>query len=82
MALTLFALFSKGARLEQEVEVFCQWHALYGRRVRRQYSEQRALGEEGATGSGGSTCGPIGCFMAALEACKPINGLLGKLLEE
>jgi hypothetical protein len=27
------------------VEVFYRWHALYGRRVRRQYSEHRATGE-------------------------------------
>jgi len=33
------------AHVGQEVEVFYRWHALYGRRVRRQYSEQRATGE-------------------------------------
>lgn len=27
------------------MEVFYRWHALYGRRVRRQYSEHRATGE-------------------------------------
>jgi hypothetical protein len=30
--------------LAQEVEVHYRWHPLYGRRVRRQYSEQRAGG--------------------------------------
>jgi hypothetical protein len=29
----------------QEVEVCYRWHPLYGRRVRRQYSELRANGE-------------------------------------
>ena len=33
------------AHLGQEVEVFYRWHALYGRRLRRQYSERRATGE-------------------------------------
>src|SRR5688572_19894706 len=33
------------AHVAQEVEVFYKWHALYGRRVKRQYSEQRATGE-------------------------------------
>jgi hypothetical protein len=33
------------AHVGQEVEVFYRWHPLYGRRVRRQYSEQRANGE-------------------------------------
>ncbi|SCC93405.1 conserved hypothetical protein [Thiomonas sp. X19] len=32
------------AHVGQEVEVFYRWHPLYGRRVRRQYSEQRASG--------------------------------------
>ena len=30
----------------QEVEVFYRWHALYGRRVRRQCNEQRATSNE------------------------------------
>lgn len=29
----------------KDVEVFYRWLPLYGRRVRRQYSEQRATGE-------------------------------------
>ena len=33
------------AHVGQEVEVHYRWHALYGRRVRRQYVEQRAGGE-------------------------------------
>ena len=33
------------AHIGQEVEVFYRWHALYGRRLRRQYSEQRAAGK-------------------------------------
>jgi hypothetical protein len=33
------------AHIGQEVEVFYRWHPLYGRRVERQYSEQRANGE-------------------------------------
>src|ERR1035441_2090775 len=33
------------AHVGQEVEVFYRWHALYGRRLRRQYGEQRAAGE-------------------------------------
>ena len=33
------------AHVGQVVEVFYRWHALYGRRVRRQYSEHRATGE-------------------------------------
>ena len=32
------------AHVGQEVEVHYRWHPLYGRRVRRQYSEQRAAG--------------------------------------
>jgi len=33
------------AHVGQEVEVCYRWHALYGRRVRRQYVERRAGGE-------------------------------------
>ena len=33
------------AHVGQEVEVHYRWHALYGRRVRRQYVERRASGE-------------------------------------
>ena len=33
------------AHIGQEVEVHYRWHALYGRRVRRQYVERRAGGE-------------------------------------
>src|ERR1700751_2091717 len=33
------------AHVGQEVEVHYRWHALYGRRVRRQYIERRASGE-------------------------------------
>lgn len=33
------------AHVGQEVEVFYRWHALYGRRLRRQYGEQRATGD-------------------------------------
>src|SRR5215203_2030324 len=33
------------AHVGQEVEVHYRWHALYGRRVRRQYLERRAGGE-------------------------------------
>jgi hypothetical protein len=33
------------AHIGQEVEVHYRWHALYGRRVRRQYGERRAGGE-------------------------------------
>src|SRR5215212_738210 len=33
------------AHVGQEVEVCYRWHALYGRRVRRQYTERRAGGE-------------------------------------
>src|SRR5258705_13306432 len=33
------------AHVGQEVEVHYRWHALYGRRVRRQYVERRAGGE-------------------------------------
>lgn len=33
------------AHVGQEVEVFYRWHALYGRRLRRLYSECRATGE-------------------------------------
>ena len=33
------------AHVGQVVEVFYRWHALYGRRVRRQYSEHRATGD-------------------------------------
>jgi len=33
------------AHLGQEVEVFYRWHPLYGRRLKRQYSERRATGE-------------------------------------
>ena len=33
------------AHIGLEVEVFYRWHPLYGRRVRREYSEQRASGE-------------------------------------
>jgi hypothetical protein len=33
------------AHLGQEIEVCYRWHALYGRRVRRFYSEQRAAGQ-------------------------------------
>lgn len=33
------------AHVGQEVEVFYRWRPLYGRRVRRQYSEQRANAE-------------------------------------
>ncbi len=33
------------AHVGQEVEVFYRWHALYGRRLRRVYSERRATGE-------------------------------------
>src|SRR5437667_12470994 len=29
----------------EEVEAHYRWHALYGRRVRRQYIEQRAVGD-------------------------------------
>src|SRR5258707_8871273 len=33
------------AHIGQEVEVHYRWHALYGRRVRRQYVERRAGGD-------------------------------------
>ena len=33
------------AHVGDEVEVHYRWHPLYGRRVRRQYSEQRADGQ-------------------------------------
>jgi hypothetical protein len=33
------------AHVGQEVEVCYRWHALYGRRLRRQYIERRASGE-------------------------------------
>src|SRR5215472_11246559 len=33
------------AHAGQEVEVHYRWHPLYGRRVRRHYSEQRAAGQ-------------------------------------
>ena len=33
------------AHVGQEVQVFYRWHPLYGRRVMRQYSEQRTGGE-------------------------------------
>ena len=33
------------AHVGEEVEVHYRWHPLYGRRVRRQYSEQRADGQ-------------------------------------
>ena len=33
------------AHVGQEVEVHYRWHPLYGRRVRRHYSEQRAAGQ-------------------------------------
>src|SRR5947209_12652114 len=33
------------AHVRQEVEVRYRWHPLYGRRVRRQYSEQRVGGQ-------------------------------------
>ena len=33
------------AHVEQEAEVCYRWHALYGRRVRCQYTERRAGGE-------------------------------------
>src|SRR5438270_10848903 len=33
------------AHLGQEVEVHYRWHALYGRRLRRQYVERRAGGD-------------------------------------
>src|SRR5215204_3971805 len=36
---------SHSAHVGQEVEVHYRWHALYGRRVRRQYVERRAGGE-------------------------------------
>src|ERR1700752_4521674 len=36
---------SHSAHIGQEVEVHYRWHALYGRRVRRQYVERRASGE-------------------------------------
>src|SRR5215831_21328643 len=36
---------SHSARIGQEVEIHYRWHALYGRRVRRQYVERRAVGE-------------------------------------
>src|SRR4029453_17841626 len=33
------------AHIGQEVEVHYRWHALYGRRLRRQYVERRADGD-------------------------------------
>lgn len=33
------------AHIGHEVEIFYRWHPLFGRRVRRQYSERRATGE-------------------------------------
>jgi len=36
---------SHSAHVGQEVEVHYRWHALYGRRVRRQYVERRTGGE-------------------------------------
>src|SRR5215470_11864681 len=36
---------SHSAHVGQEVEVHYRWHALHGRRVRRQYVERRAGGE-------------------------------------
>src|SRR5689334_11680491 len=36
---------SHSAHIGQEVEIHYRWHALYGRRVRRQYVERRAVGE-------------------------------------
>jgi hypothetical protein len=36
---------SHSAHIGQEVEVYYRWHPLYGRRVRRHYSEQRVSGQ-------------------------------------
>jgi hypothetical protein len=36
---------SHSAHIGQDVEVYYRWHALYGRRVRRQYVECRTGGE-------------------------------------
>jgi hypothetical protein len=43
-ATTFFQVQSRGysAHIGQEVEVHYRWHALYGRPVRRYYSEKRA----------------------------------------
>jgi hypothetical protein len=36
---------SHSAHVGQEVEIFYRWHALYGRRLQRQYIEHRATGD-------------------------------------
>lgn len=41
----LWESLGHSAHVGQEVEVFYCWHPLYGRRVRRQYSQRRANGE-------------------------------------
>jgi len=61
------------AHVGQEVEVFYRWHPLYGRRVRRHYSEQRANGEVVHVEVGPGIVIVVAAWMLSPTDCAPME---------